>query len=123
VFLDLCKWESDRPLAPKPLKVFDKKANGELAAVGLGDGLYAIEAQAGLERGTPRAQAVARGFNKLCELVPVEDAPARFAFACRRDHHRLVAALFYRAQNVRAAMQEEEASAARGVLAAPGKQK
>ena len=67
--------------------------------------------------------AVARGYIKLCEAAPVDGGDAQFAFSCGTDHHGLVGSLLYRAQNVRAVMQEEEMSASRGVLAAPSQQK
>ena len=66
-----------------------------------------------------RAPAVARGMRKLAELADSDD-PAAFAFACGDDHAALVGLLLPRAVNVRDAIREEEMSAGRGMLTAPG---
>ncbi|MBT6146557.1 MAG: hypothetical protein HOH74_14060, partial [Gemmatimonadetes bacterium] len=44
------------------------------------------------------------------------------SFGCGHDHDALVALLLQRAPNVRALVREEQAAAARGVLAAPSAQ-
>ena len=76
----------------------------------------------GLAKGARRADALARGFAKLCEMTPEEDSTRRITFPCKCDHDGLMGLLMYRAQNVRQAMQEEELNASRGVLTSPGKQ-
>ena len=121
-FLDLCKLKSDALLEPKPLRVFDKKADCHLSAVHLGDGAYQMESEEPTDAGTKRAVALARGFIKLCEIEPVEGTDARVAFPCRANHDAMIGMLMYRAQNVRAAMQEDEMAASRGVLAPPSQQ-
>lgn len=121
-FLDLCKLPSDAPLAPKPMTVFDKKADGDLSAVGVGDGVYAIRPESDDPAGRKRSVAVARGFAKLCEMEGVEGAEDRVRFPCGADHDALIGLLMFRAQNVRASMQEQEQAATRGILAAPSQQ-
>ena len=121
-FLDLCKLQTGEPLQQKPLEAFDKKADGHLRVVNLGDGAYRTEAVDDTEAGRRRARALARGFVKLCELESLETDPPRFAFGCQSGHDALVGMLMFRAQNVRSSMQEEDAAAGRGVLAPPSRQ-
>jgi hypothetical protein len=122
VFLDLCKLDTGDPLEPKPLAVFDKKADCKLTAKALGQGTYELAGELESDISSRRAQATARGLIKLCEMAPVEDSENRIVFPCKMDHDRLVASLLYRAQNVRAAMKEEEMSSSRGVMSAPSQQ-
>ena len=121
-FLDLCKLETGAPLEPKPLTAFDKKANGELAVASVGEGQYETRSVAGDEAGQKRAVALARGYAKLCEMEPVEGSPVQVRFGCGHRHDALIGMLMFRAQNVRAAMQEEEQASSRGVLSAPSAQ-
>ena len=121
-FLDLCKLETGAPLEPKPLKVFDKKADCELEAVSRGAGKYQITAASDGEQASKRATALARGFAKLCEMRELEEEQDTVQFSCGSDHTELIGILMYRAQNVRAAMKEEEQSAGRGVLTSPSQQ-
>ena len=121
-FLDLCKLETGAALEAKPLKAFDKKAEEELEAVSLGDGKYQMRSDSGSEKANKRATALARGFAKLCEMNALEDQQDTVQFPCSTDHHQLIGMLTYRAQNVRAAMKEEELSSGRGVLAPPSQQ-
>ena len=121
-FLDLCRMASDEVLEPCPMTVFDKKAAGHLSIRPLGDGVYEIVSEDGSETGNKRAAATAKGFAKLCEMAQTEDLPTRITFNCGHDHHELMSMLMFRAQNVRAAMQEDEMSASRGTLAAPSQQ-
>jgi len=122
-FLDLCKLETGAELIPKPLTVHDKKADGELTAVNLGDGVYEISSRDGSDAGNKRAVAVARGFAKICEMTAEGDPAVRIRFGCGSSHDELIGMLMFRAQNVRAAMQEEEMASAKGVLAAPSQQR
>ena len=122
-FLDLCKLETGAPLEAKPLQAFDKKAECDLEAIALGAGKYQMKPLADTEQSAKRATALARGFAKLCEMRELEAGPNTVQFPCDVDHHELIGMLMYRAQNVRAAMREEEQSADRGVLAPPSQQK
>ena len=121
-FLDLCKLDTGSPLNPKPLTVFDKKANCDLTAVSVGEGIYRFDADPTAEAGPRRAAAVAKGFAKICEMDFDEGKPDQVAFACKTSHDALIGMLMFRAQNVRAAMREQELAATRGVLSAPGQQ-
>lgn len=122
-FLDLCKLETGADLAPRPLTVHDKKAEGRITARGLGSGAYEIVSEDGSDQGARRAVAVARGFAKLCDMGLTGDPATRVAFACGTDHDPMIGMLMFRAQNARATMREEEEAAARGALAAPSQQK
>lgn len=121
-FLDLCKLESCAPLAAKPLRVFDKKADCHLEAESQGGGVYRLVAEQPTETARKRAIALAGGFAKLCQMEHVEGADV-VAFGCRMSHDALIGQLMYRAQNVRAVFQEDEMAASRGMLAAPSQQK
>lgn len=122
-FLDLCKLETGAALCPKPMIAYDKKAEGEIYVEGRGNGVYEISPQAGLQKGARRAVAVAKGFCKLCEMEMDEESAPRIVFPCGMDHDEIIGMLMFRAQNVRAAMQEEEIASTRGVLTSPSQQK
>jgi hypothetical protein len=122
-FLDLCKLETGAALEPKPLTAPDKKAGCDLSAVSLGNGVYETRPMGQTDTGARRAEALVRGFVKVCEMQEVEGASNRIAFPCGMSHDALIGMLMFRAQNVRASMAEQEAAAARGVLAAPSQQR
>ena len=122
-FLDLCKLDTGAPLAAKPLTVFDKKADCDLAAASLGGGVYRMGSLDDAEKGAKRAAALTRGFLKVCEMQEVEGEKNQVVFPCATSHDEMIGMLMFRAQNVRAAMSEEESSAAKGVLSAPSQQK
>lgn len=119
-FLDLCKMSNDSALAVKPLVAFDKKAGGNLEAIAEGQGVYRIAPEKDDAVGKKRAAALVRGFAKICEMETHDGN--RVSFSCQVDHHALIGQLMYRAQNVRASMQEEEMAASRGVLSSPSQQ-
>ncbi len=121
-FLDLCKLETGAELKPRPLTAHDKKADGDLTAVNVGGGAYEIRSEDGSDAGNKRAVAVARGFAKICEMTAEGDPATRIRFSCGSSHDELIGMLMFRAQNVRAAMQEEEMASTKGVLAAPSQQ-
>lgn len=121
-FLEVCKLPSGENAEPQPLVRSDKKAECELTVEPEGGGRYRITAPAGSELGPRRCQAVARGFAKLCEMELDESDTSLVVFGCGSEHDSLMGALFFRAQNVRSAMKEDELSATRGMLAAPGSQ-
>ena len=122
-FLDLCKLPTGSSLESKPLTAFDKKADTNLTALSLGAGVYQINPEKDSANGLKRAEALARGFIKLCEMEVVEGGTNQVAFPCRTSHDPLVGVLMFRAQNVRASMRDEETTASRGVLAAPSQQR
>lgn len=119
LFLEACKRAPGSTLAAQPMRVHDRKNDLAIAAVPLGGGRYRIEAEGGA-KAARRADGTARGLVRLAEMEPGEEAEARFP--CGHAHDALVGLLLGRALNVRAAMREAEAAAARGVLAAPSAQ-
>lgn len=123
VFLDFCKFETSRELVPKPLKMADKKAECDLTVVSVDGGVYRVEPDAGAAKGPKRAEAVTKGFVKLCEMETVNTSTNEIAFSCKHEHDALMGALFFRAQNVRASFREQEEAGGRGVLSAPSQQK
>ena len=122
-FLDLCKLATGDPLEPKPLTVHDKKADGNLSAVTVGGGVYEITSEKGDEAGGKRSTALARGFVKICEMGYGDSEKNQIVFPCGTSHDALIGMLMFRAQNVRASMQEDAIAASRGILAAPSQQK
>ena len=121
-FLDLCKLETGVVLEVKPLTAFDKKAEGDLTAKSLGDGRYLVQGAEDTPAMARRTVALARGFVKLCEMEFLEGDETTVCFPCRQSHDEIIGLMMFRAQNVRAAMQEEEMTAGRGVLAPPSRQ-
>jgi hypothetical protein len=120
-FLEACKADPAGELTPRPLEVVDRKTGQRIAVESLGPGAYRVRAEGATADTPSRAPAAARGLAKLAELE-VGDDPEVVSFRCASAHDALVGLLLPRALNVRAAMQEEELKAARGVLVAPGAQ-
>ncbi|MDP6982586.1 MAG: hypothetical protein QGG05_05825, partial [Candidatus Latescibacteria bacterium] len=80
------------------------------------------------DNGARRVGVIVNGLRKLGDMLAVEDADGQLlndcvSFACGHDHDALVGLLLQRAPNVRALVREQEAAAARGVLAAPSAQR
>ena len=121
-FLDLCKLETGDRLEAKPLEAFDKRADSQLQASGLGEGKYEMRAVSDDHQSWKRAAALSRGFAKLCEMHELEEPANTVQFPCQHDHDEMIGMLMYRAQNVRAALREDQLSAGRGVLAPPSQQ-
>ena len=121
-FLDLCKLEPNTPLEPKPLTAPDKKAGCDLTIVGLGRGVYQMESEQQTEAAQKRAAALAAGFIRLCEMDAVQGKSNQASFRCKAGHDGLMGLLMFRAQNLRAAMREDDMTAARGIMAAPSQQ-
>lgn len=121
-FLDVCRLSNDEALEHLPLQRFDKKADCEMAVRTRNDGDYQIAAVEETEMAARRVKAIARGFAKLFELSAVEEDESAVRFTCGGNHEALLGLLFFRAQNVRSAMKEDEMAASRGTLAAPGSQ-
>ena len=120
LFVEACKIESDTPLEPRPMHVFDKKSQLTLVATSEGEGRYRLSSDGTGADAERRVDALTRGLVKLAELEALETGAA--SFPCGRPHDRLVGLLLRRALNVRAAMRDAEAAAARGVMAAPSQQ-
>ena len=121
VFLEACRLDPAQPLASRPLQAFDDRSGQELAVVALGRGAYRV--LAGVVPATAdRASAVARGLARLAELDVDPSDGSVVRFACGAPHDELVGLLLSRAMNIRGALRELAAAAARGVLAPPGAQ-
>ena len=121
LFLESCKVDPTASLTARSLEILDKKTGQQIRVEPLGAGTYRVHAE-GVTDGAPsRAPAIARGLAKLAELDTGDD-PAVVSFPCAQSHDALVGLLLARALNVRAALQEEEMKATRGVLVAPGAQ-
>ena len=122
VFLEACKLASGTEPAARPLSVEDRRSGRTVRAVGLGGGAYRLEADGEDEATRVRLEALANGLVKLAEMERGPGGAVEVAFACGRAHDAIVGLLLPRALNVRAALREEEAAAARGILAAPSAQ-
>ncbi|MBI3681612.1 MAG: hypothetical protein HY235_14615 [Acidobacteria bacterium] len=109
-FLEACKLPPDARPEPRPLSVLDRKSGETITVVSGGGGVYRVHGR----------EAVAAGLSKLGEME--ENAPAQISFACGHPHDALIGLLLPRALNVRAAVREQELTAARGVLVAPSAQ-
>ena len=123
LFLEACKVAPGADVAALPMSIYDKKNDLTIGATATGAGAYRLAADVGAadDKVARRVDGVTRGLIKLAEMeAGAETGEARFA--CGVDHDELVGLLLGRALNVRAAMREAEAAAARGVLAAPSAQ-
>ena len=123
LFLEACKKETGAEVAALPMSIYDKKNDFTINATATGGGGYRLAAAVGEvdDKVARRVDGVTRGLIKLAEMEPgAEQGEARFA--CGVAHDEVVGLLLGRALNVRAAMREAEAAAARGVLAAPSAQ-
>ena len=123
LFLEACKRPTGTQVATLPMSIYDKKNDLTIGASGLGGGRYRLAASGGdaNEKAAQRVDGVTRGLIKLAEMVASPQA-GEARFPCGHAHDALVGLLLGRALNVRAAMREAEAAAARGVLAAPSAQ-
>lgn len=123
LFLEACKKAPGSEVEALPMSIYDKKNDLTISATATGGGGYRLAATGGEvdDKVARRVDGVTRGLIKLAEMEPgAELGEARFA--CGTAHDELVGLLLGRALNVRAAMREAEAAAARGVLAAPSAQ-
>ena len=123
LFLEACKRATGAEVAAQPMRVYDKKNDLTIDATAVGDERYRIAAAGseGNDKAAQRVDGVTRGLIKLAELEPGAE-PGEVRFPCGFSHDELVGLLIGRALNVRAAMREAEAAAARGILAAPSAQ-
>ena len=123
LFLEACKKAAGAEVAALPMSIYDKKNDFTIDATATGSGGYrlAVAGGEGDDKVARRVDGVTRGLIKLAEMEPGA-VPGEARFACGTTHDELVGLLLGRALNVRAAMREAEAAAARGVLAAPSAQ-
>lgn len=120
LFLEAAKLDPAKPVEPRPLEVPDTRSAQTIRIEPLGSGRYAVRADTTGDEAPSRAPAIAAALAKLAELE-LSDGEV-VAFPCGHDHHALVAVMLTRAQNLRAALREEEMQASRGVLVAPSAQ-
>jgi hypothetical protein len=120
LFLEACKLDPSQPYTARPLRVFDKKADCDIAVSSLGDGVYRVGAASTGKNVERRVSAIAGGLIKLGQME--DQAEDQVAFSCGQGHDPLVGLILVRAPNVRAVMREQEQSASRGVLSAPSQQ-
>ena len=121
LFLEACKVAPGEMVEAHPMQVFDKKAGCQIVVQSLGGGVYEVHGESESELVDRRVRLIAGGMMKLGEME--YRGSAQVAFSCGRSHDSLVGLLLVRAPNVRAVFREEEAVAARGVLAAPSQQR
>ena len=127
LFLEACKRETGSDIEVRPMRIYDKKNDFTIGATAGGDGRYRLAVADGGSGGksngkaAQRVDGVTRGLIKLAEMEPGASA-GEARFPCGAAHDELVGLLLGRALNVRAAMREAEAAAARGILAAPSAQ-
>ncbi len=119
LFLEVCKLDPALDPQPRPLHIFDNKANTSIAVASLGQGLYEARATEQVPGAQRRVTTIARGLIRLGEMEEVADQPNQVRFGCGHAHDALIGLLLVRAPNVRIAVREAEAMASRGVLAAP----
>lgn len=120
LFIEACKIASSTPLEPRAMNIFDKKSQLTMTATGEGGGRYRVTSDGTGSEAERRVDAVTRGLVRLADLESLETGAA--SFPCGHTHDRLVGLLLKRALNVRVAMREAEAAAARGIMAAPSQQ-
>ena len=123
LFTESCKINPEKAVTPYPLHITDKKSNCILNVENHGNGQYKVSAAepvVGIEK---RTATVARGLQKLGELVGSNTDANSIDFPCKQSHDALIAILLVRAPNVRAAIREADELANRGQLIAPSAQK
>ena len=118
LFLDCFRVDPSVGVEPRPLAAPDTRSEQMIALVPQGRGVYRVESTGVTEQEPSRAPAITRALIRLVELDEVDDTTV--AFDCGCDHHELMGLMLVRAQNLRASLREEELTASRGVLTAPG---
>ncbi|MCG9126879.1 hypothetical protein JT359_04690 [Candidatus Poribacteria bacterium] len=123
VFLEACKLPQDSPAEQRPLNTLDKKSKLNITVNSSGNGIYKVSADGEGRGAERRISAISGGLLKLGEMETVKDNENdSVSFLCGHSHDALIGLLLVRAPNVRVILREEEASASRGVLAAPSQQ-
>lgn len=129
LFLEACKVDAEAPATARPLSTQDRKSGLAIAVDSLGEGQYRIRAAGGADADAKaqRLGVIANGLMKLGGMRTLahprgEVVADCVGFDCGHAHDELVGLLLARAPNVRAIVREQEAMAARGLLAAPSQQ-
>jgi hypothetical protein len=120
LFLDCFRVDPATRPEPRPLAAPDTRSEQFIRLEPLGSGRYRVEADDVPEGEASRAPAIARALVRLAQVDEVDETAV--AFSCGADHDALMGLLLVRAQNLRAALREEELTASRGVLTAPSAQ-
>jgi hypothetical protein len=120
LFLDCFRVDPATEPEPRPLTAPDTRSEQLIVVEPVGAGAYRIRAEDVPEGETSRAPAIARALVRLAQIDEVDETTV--AFPCGQAHDTLVGLLLVRAQNLRAALREEELTASRGVLTAPSAQ-
>ncbi len=120
LFLEAAKQDPSVPVVPRPLEVPDTRSEQTIRIEPLGGGTYRVHADGVTEETPSRAPAIAAALVKLAQLSGSDDQVV--SFPCGHEHDALIALMLLRAQNLRAALREEEMNASRGVLVAPSAQ-
>jgi hypothetical protein len=120
LFLDCFRVDASGPLEPRPLEAPDTRSEQLIRVEPLGGGRYRVTAANVPEGAVSRAPAIARAFVRLAQVEELDETTV--SFPCGERHDALVGLLLVRAQNLRAALREEELTATRGILAAPSAQ-
>ena len=121
-FLEAAKLPTGSELGARPLEIYDKKTDQTIDVQSRGEGEYLVRAGGDEDKQRRRAAVAALGLSRLGEMELVADTSDQIRFGCGTPHDALIGLLLGRALNVRTAMREVEAQAARGVLAAPSAQ-
>jgi hypothetical protein len=120
LFLDCFRVDPATELEPKPLAAPDTRSEQRITLVPLGNGVYRVDSEGATDAEPTRAPAIARALVRLAQLEEIDETTV--AFDCGLDHHELMGLMLVRAQNLRAALREEELIATRGILSAPSAQ-
>jgi hypothetical protein len=120
VFLEACKLAPDNEIEPRPLHILDKKSGLDIYVTSHGEGVYQVTADGEAKDKDRRISFIAGGLIKLAQLE--DQSVDTVAFDCKYAHDAMLGLLLVRAPNVRAVLREQEATASRGVLAAPSQQ-
>jgi hypothetical protein len=120
LFLDCFRVDPSTAPEVKPLEAPDTRSEQLIRVEPVGGGRYRVGATDVPEGDDSRAPAIARALVRLAQLEEVDETTV--GFPCGERHDALVGALLVRAQNLRAALREEELTASRGVLTAPSAQ-
>ena len=122
VFLEACKLDPSDTAKPRPLEIVDRKSGLQIKVLGEGVGAYRVIAHGEGKDRERRISFIAGGLMKLAEMDEVSGTLDQVVFPCAHDHDAMIGLLLVRAPNVRAVLREQEATASRGVLAAPSQQ-
>lgn len=122
VFLEACKLDPTSTAEPRPLEILDKKSGLQIRVLSEGGGVYRVTALGEGKDRERRISFIAGGLMKLAEMDEVSGTLDRVVFPCGHLHDAMVGLLLVRAPNVRSVLREQEATASRGVLAAPSQQ-